>query len=141
MSSLSYQQKSLYGSLAANLIVYLPYFFYSFSHYATLGRIVSTITVLIAAQIILQCIIAAATRNRLTDERDRLILLRGYRAGYVTVITVMLLGMGGLWMHSALGQLDPSRMALHFLNVFFGILVIAEIVKTVTQIMAYRRLI
>jgi hypothetical protein len=101
--------------------------------------IAGAITVLIAAQIVLQSIIALATRNRLKDERDRVIRLRGYRAGYLTVVTIMVLGMGMLWVHSALGQLNPNHMALHFLSVFFAVLILAELVKTVTQLLAYRR--
>jgi len=51
----------------------------------------------------------------------------------------MLLGMCGLWMHTMLGQINPAHMALHFLSVFFGVLIFAEVVKTIVQIVAYRR--
>jgi hypothetical protein len=46
-----------------------------------------------------------------------------------------------LWFHAAVGhlRLDNRMMGLHFLNVFFGMLVIADITKTVAQIVAYRR--
>jgi hypothetical protein len=139
MSSLSYQEKSLYGSLVAELVVYVPYFVYAGSHAASLSRLVGTIVLVIVAQMVLQGAIAAATRNRLTDERDRMIALRGYRAGYVTLVSATVLGLGALWVHAALGQLEPTRMALHFLNAFFFILVVAEVVKTVSQLVAYRR--
>ena len=51
------------------------------------------------------------------------------------------LGLGMLWFHAAVGhmRLDNRMMGLHFLSVFFGMLVIADITKTVTQIVAYRR--
>ncbi len=94
---------------------------------------------MIIVQIILQSVIAVATRNRLMDERDRLIRLRGYRAGYFTVVSIILLGMGVLWVQSALGQLNPSHMPLHFLSVFFAVLILAELVKTIAQLIAYRR--
>jgi uncharacterized membrane protein len=141
MPSLSYQEKSLYGELLADLAVFLPYFVYMHLHNATLtvSIIAASITILIAIQIVLQIVIAAFTRNRLKDERDRLIRLRGYRAGYFTIIGVMLFGMGALWMHTTLGQINPAHMALHFLTVFFAVLMIAEIVKTVAQLIAYRR--
>jgi hypothetical protein len=92
-------------------------------------------------QIILQSIIAASTRNRITDERDRLIELRGYRAGYLTFASLMVLGLGMLWFHAAAGRfpLENRMMGLHFLSVFFGMLVVADITKTATQIVAYRR--
>jgi hypothetical protein len=139
MPSLSYQEKSLYGELIADAVVFVPYFVLIHTGYPTLNMIAAAITLLIVAQIVLQSIIAIATRNRLKDERDRLIRLRGYRAAYVTVIGFMLLGMGALWMHSALGQLNPAHMALHVLSVFFAVLMLAELVKTITQLIAYRR--
>jgi hypothetical protein len=141
MPSLSYQEKSLYGELLADLAVFVPYFVYMHLHHATLtvSIIAAAITILIAIQIILQIVIAAFTRNRLKDERDRLIRLRGYRAGYFTIVGVMLFGMGALWVHTTLGQINPAHMALHFLTVFFAVLMIAEIVKTIAQLIAYRR--
>jgi hypothetical protein len=139
MPSLSYQERSLYGELAANVAVFVPYFIFTHTHHPTVGVIAGSITILIVAQIILQSIIAIATRNRLKDERDRLIRLRGYRAGYFAVISLMMFGMGALWLHTALGQINPAHMALHFLSVFFAVLMIAELVKTVTQLAAYRR--
>jgi hypothetical protein len=139
MSSLSYQERSLYGEFLANLAVFVPYFIFIHTHHPTIGSIAATIAILIVAQIILQIFIAAFTRNRLKDERDRLIRLRGYRAAYFTVISLMVVGMGALWVHTTLGQINPAHMALHFLSVFFAVLMIAELVKTVTQLLAYRR--
>jgi hypothetical protein len=75
----------------------------------------------------------------LKDERDRLIRLRGYRAAYFTITSLMVLGMGMLWVHSSLGQINPAHMAMHFLSVFFAVLMLAEVVKTVVQLVAYRR--
>jgi hypothetical protein len=99
------------------------------------------IAAVIVLQIILQSIIAAVTRHRITDERDRLIQLRGYRAGYLALASLMVLGLGMLWFHATFGHLhlDSRMVGLHFLNVFFGMLVISDIVKTVAQIVAYRR--
>jgi hypothetical protein len=141
MPSLSYQEKSLYGELAANLAVFVPYFVYLHGHTATLslGGIAATIAILIVAQIVLQALIAAFTRNRLKDERDHLIRLRGYRAGYFTIISLMMFGMAALWLHTTLGQINPAHMALHFLSVFYLVLILAELVKTITQLVAYRR--
>ena len=137
MPSLSYQEKSLYGSLAAELIVYGPYFFVPLQN--SVNKVAGMIFSIIVLQILLQSIIALATRNRMKDERDRLIVLYGYRAGYVTVIALMMLGMAALWLHTTLGQLNPAHLAMHFLSVFFAVLMLAEIVKTLTQIVAYRR--
>jgi hypothetical protein len=137
--SLSYREKTLYASLAAELVVYGPYFF--LHHQNTVDKVAGMIVSIIVLQIILQSLIAGFTRHRLTDERDKLIELRGYRAGYLTIASLMVLGLGMLWFHATFGDLhlDSRMVGLHFLNVFFGMLVISDVVKTATQIVAYRR--
>ena len=137
--NLSYREKSLYASLAAELLVYGPYFFLHQQN--SVNKVAGMIIAIIVLQMILQSIIAVLTRNRVTDERDRLIELRGYRAGYLTIASLMVLGLGMLWFHATVGhlRLDNRMVGLHFLSVFFGMLVIADITKTVTQIVAYRR--
>jgi len=139
MPSLSYQEKSLYGEFLVDLAVFVPYFIYIHTHHPTVAFIAATICILIVVQIFLRAVIAMATRNRLKDERDRLIRLRGYRAGYFTITSLMFFGMGALWVHTTLGQINPAHMALHFLSIFFAVLILAELVKTITQIVAYRR--
>ena len=139
MSSLSYQERSLWGSLAAELIVYIPYFL--IHRAGTVNNVAGMIVSIIVLQIILQSLIAAFTRHRTTDERDRLIELRGYRAGYLTVVSVMVVGLGALWLHTVTGTfpLQGQPLAMHFLSVFFGVLVIGDVAKTVAQIVSYRR--
>jgi hypothetical protein len=139
MPSLSYREKTLYASLLVELAVYLPYFF--LHHQNSMNKVAAMIAAVIVLQVLLQGLIALFTRNRVTDERDRLIQLRGYRAGYLTIATLMVLGLVLLWVHAAAGRLpiESRMMGLHFLNVFFGMLVIADITKTATQIVSYRR--
>lgn len=137
--SLSYREKTLYASLAAELFVYGPYFFLHQEN--SVNKVAGMIIAIIVLQIILQLVIAALTRNRVTDERDRLIELRGYRAGYLVIASLMVIGLGMLWFHATMGHihLESRMVGLHFLSVFFGMLVIADITKTATQIVAYRR--
>jgi len=137
--SLSYREKTLYASLAAELLVYGPYFFLHQQN--SVNKVAGMIVAIIVLQIILQLVIAAFSRNRITDERDRLIELRGYRAGYLVIASLMVIGLGMLWFHAAVGhlRLESRMVGLHFLSVFFGMLVIADITKTATQIVAYRR--
>jgi len=137
--SLSYREKSLYASLATELLVYGPFFF--LHQQISLNKVAGMIIAIVVLQIILQSIIAALTRNRITDERDRLIELRGYRAGYLTLVSLMVIGLGMLWFHATVDRfpLDSRMVGLHFLSVFFGMLIIADITKTATQIVAYRR--
>src|ERR1700712_2197648 len=133
-TSLSYREKTLYASLAAEVVVYGPYFFLHQQN--SVNKVAGMIIAIIVLQIILQSVIAAFTRNRVTDERDHLIELRGYRAGYLTFASLMVLGLGMLWAHAAAGRLHMNGqiMGLHFLSVFFGMLVLADITKTATQI-------
>jgi hypothetical protein len=53
----------------------------------------------------------------------------------------MVIGLGLLWFHATVGnlRLDNRMVGLHFLSVFFGMLVIADITKTGTQIVSYRK--
>ena len=139
MSTLSYQERSLYGTLAADLLVYVPYFVYVLHHPNTLTHIVGTIVLLIVAQIILQTIIAIASRSRITDERDRQIAGLGYRNAYFALVGMILFGMCLLWLHTIKGAFNPNRMGLHFLSVFLGMVVLSEIVKIISQLVAYRR--
>jgi hypothetical protein len=136
---ISYREKSLYASLIAELVVYGPYFFLHRQN--SVNKVAGMIIAIIVLQVVLQSIIALVTRNRMTDERDRLIELRGYRAGYLTIATLMVVGLGLLWFHATVGhlELEHRMVGLHFLSVFFGMLVIADIVKTATQIVSYRR--
>jgi Predicted membrane protein (DUF2178) len=138
-TSLSYREKSLYASLAAELLVYGPYFFLHQQN--SVNKVAGMIIAIIVLQMILQSLIAVLTRNRVTDERDRLIELRGYRAGYLTIASLMVAGLGMLWFHATFGhiRLDNRMVGLHFLSVFFGMLVLADITKTAAQIVAYRR--
>lgn len=137
--NLSYREKTLYASLAVELLVYGPYFFLHEQN--SVNKVAGMIIAIIVLQIVLQLLIAAVTRNRITDERDRLIELRGYRAGYLMITSLMVIGLGLLWIHAAMGRihLDSRMMGLHFLSVFFGMLVIADITKTAAEIVAYRR--
>lgn len=138
MASMTYQERSLYGILLADVAVYVPYLRMD-SHSNSLSRIAGTIVLLIVVQVVLQIVIAAVTRNRVQDERDQLISLKGYRAGYQAFVSMVVIGLGALWMHQALGQINPAKMAIHFLSVMFGLLVVADVVRVVTQIIAYRR--
>jgi hypothetical protein len=138
-TNLSYREKTLYASLAAELFVYGPYFFVHRQN--SVNKVAGMIIAIIVLQMILQSLIAILTRNRITDERDRLIELRGYRAGYLTIASLMVVGLGLLWFHATVGhlQLENRMVGLHFLSVFFGMLVIADITKTATQLVAYRK--
>jgi hypothetical protein len=139
MPSLSYREKTLYASLGVELAMYIT--FLVLHGQGSVNQVTGMIVGIIVLQLILQLVIALMTRNRITDERDHLIELRGYRAGYLTLAALMVLGLGMLWFHATIGRLPMQNrmMGQHFLNVFFGMLVISDIVKNVAQIVSYRR--
>lgn len=139
MATLSYREKTLYASLMAEILVYGSYF--ALHRQNSINKVAGMIVAIILLQVVLQLVIALLTRNRMTDERDRLIELRGYRAGYLTLAGLMVVGLALLWFHAVAGNinLESHKVGLHFLSVFFGMLVIADITKTATQIVSYRR--
>ena len=69
-TSLSYREKSLYASLAAEVLVYGPYFFLHQQN--SVNKVAGMIVAIIVLQVILQSLIAGLARNRITDERDYL---------------------------------------------------------------------
>ncbi|MEG9432208.1 hypothetical protein [Terriglobus sp. ADX1] len=138
MANLSYEERSLYGVLVVNLAVYLPYLFLS-RYSNSLTRIAGAMVLLMALQILSQAVIAVATRNRLQDERDKQIRLYGYRAGYIAFTGLVGTGLSLLWLWAAYGHLDPMRLAIQFLSVLFGTIVLADIARVVTQLIAHRR--
>ncbi len=138
MASVPYQERLLYGNLFADLLVYIPYALHA-GHSNSLSLIASHLFLLILVQIVLLSVIAAATRNRIQDERDMMIRLRGYRAGYVAFMSFVVVGLGMLWAHAALGMINPNKMAIHFLSVMFGMIVISDAVRVIAQIIEYRR--
>jgi FtsH-binding integral membrane protein len=131
MTSLSYQEKSLYGSLIAELIFFGVYFAYGSNTRADLGRLTGIVILLIIVQIIYQIVLAIASSRQLTDERDRLIAARGYRAAYFALVT-------GLMAIAALLLTNIPLASMALINVILAALVIAEIVKVVTQLISYK---
>jgi hypothetical protein len=53
----------------------------------------------------------------------------------------MVLGLGLFWMHTLHGdiRIDNRKLGMHFLGVFFSMLVISDITKTGAQLVSYRR--
>jgi hypothetical protein len=135
---MNYQERTLYGTLVADLTVYLLYLRHP-ARNNSLGWIVGAVFALIIVQIVVQATIHGRSRDHLQDERDALISLRGYRAGYFAFATCIVMGLGLLWLHVAFDHLDASRMAIHFLSVMFGMLVVSDVVRVLAQIIDYRR--
>jgi heme/copper-type cytochrome/quinol oxidase subunit 4 len=119
--SLSYQEKSIWGSLIATILVYGRYFA-SGSH-----GLVGTIVALVMIQIIFQIVIALADKPQPKDERDRLIEAKAYRIGYLLLVTGTIVCMGYGF------QSGPT------INALLLALMASEIGKSATQLYYYRR--
>lgn len=120
LTDITYQEKSIWGSLIATLIVYGRYF-----TSGSPGGLVGTIVALVIIQIIAQTVIAVASKPEPKDERDRLIDARAYRAGYLLLVIGIILCMNI--------AVSPT------VNALLMALVVSEVGKSITQLYYYRR--
>src|SRR5882762_4477114 len=97
MSTLTYQEKSLYGVLIAEFAVFIPYFIRAAHGHTSLVRVSGLFFLVTIVQIVIQGIIGAVSRNRIKDERDRLIEARGFRAAYFALVTGIIFTFILLW--------------------------------------------
>lgn len=138
--SISFQEKSLWLMLAGLVGCFGFYFYVA---WATLSLVNSsnvlphhvalfgvTIVLLVVFQIIGHILIAVFDRRSETDERDRLIGLKGTRnAAYVLAAGVFL----------ALCAALITRGNFVFIHVLLASWVLAQMVEIVTQLVLYRR--
>jgi hypothetical protein len=119
LNDITYQEKSIWGSLIATLIVY-GHYFASGSH-----GLIGTIVVLVVIQIVCQSAIALASKPEPTDERDRLIADKACRNGYFVLVT---------------GVIVCMNVGINLgVNALLMALVAAEIGKSITQLYLYRQ--
>ena len=138
--TLTYRQKSLYASLAVEILLCIPYFFLNRTN-NSLDRLIGLILSIAALQLMLRSIVRICSRNQIIDERDRLAELRGFRAGYLALKWLMIIGIAALWPQAHVGAfiVNSRLLALHFLNLFLSFMLIASMVRITTQILAYKR--
>jgi hypothetical protein len=144
---LSYQEKSIWGSLAAIVIAYGYYFSatlreFGRSENANLGRLVLAVIMIVVIETVYQIVLAIASKEEPKDERDTLISSKAYRNAYFflyggagTLMTAAL----GLSVVSGIPGLGISITPYLILNVVLLLMVLAELVKFCTQLFYYRR--
>ena len=120
--NLSYQEKSIWGSLIATLIVYGRYY-----ALGARGSLVVTVIALIIIEIVCQGVISVLSRPERKDERDRVIAARAYRVAY----TILVAGV--------LTILFISDFVAPTVKTLFLALVVADAGKSVTRLYYYRR--
>jgi hypothetical protein len=147
---LSYQEKSILGNLLATLVVYGYYFANALSRAAQaesnalkIGRLIFTVIAIVAIQIVYHIILALEAKPEPKDERDVLIECQAYRNGYFVLNIGAFLVIQRVIM--AIQALDVSpttrNISTPFLvvNLMLLFMVLAELVKLLTQLFYYRR--
>jgi hypothetical protein len=147
---MSYQQKNIYISLITSIIVFALYGFYMFKMYqegsfdgtdasSIVGKSIfvmigASIVVTIIMHIIFAIIIAIITKeedeNTMSDERDKLIELKGLQIFVVTFSIGFVGSMGAL----ALGMESYLVFFLIIFSMFFG-----NIVSDISKLFFYHR--
>ncbi len=144
---LSYQEKSVWGSLLAIVLAYGYYFAGVLRDSAksgdeSLGRLIIAVIVIVAIETVYHLVLEVQGDRETKDERDVLIESRAYRNAYYC-----LYGGAGLLMTAALGlslvsgvpSLSVAITPYLILNVMLLLMVLAEVAKFCTQLFYYRR--
>lgn len=103
---------------------------------STAGLFVATVVVLVIVQIVLATVLAIAgallrrRNDERPDERDQLIDLKGMRVAYYG-LTALLIAVSGLWIF--------NMSALVVANGILASMVVAEILRAASVVVAYRR--
>ncbi len=138
---LTFQEKSLWASLASTLLIFGIYFYKAFSilgdpqleHNSVIGLFVGVVILITLVQIVLQTTLAIYSRKdleRKLDEREKLIGLKASQ------ISHYVLGLG-VWVTILSYYFNPSGIMLVHTILFFFI--VSEIVGYAFQLILYRR--
>ena len=137
---MSYQEKSIAGSLLAMLVVYGYYFAAVLRHAGRLdfavGRLIFAVIAIIVIEIVYHIVLALESKPEPKDERDILIESKAYRNAYfaygtgafLVISVVIAAGLAG-------SQVTPFLLV----NLVLLFMVLAEVVKFVTQLLYYSR--
>jgi predicted nuclease of predicted toxin-antitoxin system len=136
--ALSYQEKSIWGTLATTLAVYGYYFATVFSGMqpsqidrTALGRLISAVVVIVVLEVVYHILIAVSSKVERKDERDIHINNKAYRNAYFLLAADLFMLMATV----ALIGLTPFLTV----NLMLLSVVVSEIVKSLTQLFYYRR--
>src|SRR5579863_8625827 len=114
---MSYQEKSIAGSLIAMLIVYGYYFStvlreMSQSGFAGtgLGRLILAVIAIIVIQVVYQIVLALGAKPEPKDERDVLIEAKAYRNGYFALGAGAFVVIGAVIADGLARDASPTRI-------------------------------
>src|SRR5271166_2659018 len=143
---LSYQEKSILGSLLAMVVVY-GYYFAAVLRDASrpefnLGRLMLAVIAIIVIEIVYHIVLALESKPEPKDERDLLIECRAYRNPYFLLATGAFLVIACFIMAGLARDAAPTRISVTpfiTVNLVLFFLVLAELMKFLTQLFYYRR--
>jgi len=146
---LSYQEKSILGSLVAMLVVY-GYYFAAVLHNvgqpefigAGLGRLFLAVVAIIVIEIVYHIVLALESKPEPKDERDILIEAKGYRNAYFALSTGAFLVIAGVIAAGLSRGASPMPVNVTLFlmaNIVLLFMVVAEVIKFATQLLYYRR--
>jgi hypothetical protein len=145
---LSYQEKSIWGSLLAMVVVY-GYYFAAVLRDAgqpefdggSLGRLVFAVIAIVVIEVVYHIVLALETKPDPKDERDILIECKAYRNAYFLLAAGAFLVIGCVIMANLVRDTAPTRIMLTpfiTVNLVLLAMVLAELVKFLTQLFYYR---
>ncbi len=149
MIDMSYQEKSIAGSLVATLVVYGYYFAGVLRNIGEpefaakgLGRLMLMVIAIIVIQIVYHIVLALESKPEPKDERDILIEAKAYRNGYFALATGAFLVIAVVIAAGLAREAAPTRIIVTpflVVNLVLLFMVLAEVVKLVTQLLYYRK--
>jgi hypothetical protein len=145
---LSYQEKSILGSLLAMVVVY-GYYFSAVLRNAdrpefdagSLGRLILAVVAIIVIEIVYHIVLALESKTEPKDERDTLIECKAYRNAYFLLATGAGLVITWVIVAGLVRDVAPTRIILTpfiTVNLVLFAMVMAETVKFLTQLFYYR---
>src|SRR5271165_6300126 len=143
---LSYQEKSILGSLLAMVVVY-GYYFAAVLRDASspgfnVGRLVLAVIAIIVIEIVYHIVLALESKPEPKDERDILIECKAYRNAYFLLATGAFLVIACVIMAGLARDAAPTRIVVTpyiTVNLVLFFMVLAELMKFLTQLFYYRR--
>ena len=146
---LSYQEKSILGSLLAMVLVYGYYFAAALRHVTepefgsgSLGRLIFTVIAIVAIEIVYHIVLAIEQKPEAKDERDILIEGRAYRNAYFLMATGAFLVINYVIVASLMRDAAPTRILITpslMVNLILLAMVAGELTKYGSQLFYYRR--
>ena len=146
--NLSYQEKSIWGSMLATVMVFGWYFATTpvfrtegLTRSGRLGHLASAVVLLVIIQIVYQAAVALKWKAEKKDERDIQIEGKAFRNAYFLLATGALAAMPAVVIVGEFHQQGEPHLISSYLaiDILLFFLVAAEIAKSATQLFNYRR--